>query len=75
MKQAAGTVVDSSVLLDLFTEDSNPVGRQTAARAAGGHGIPGMCERAALLDGTFEAGREGDSFVVRAALPFAGRDP
>jgi len=53
----------------------NPVARQTAARAAGGHGIPGMCERAALLDGTFEAGREGDSFVVRAALPFAGRDP
>lgn len=53
----------------------NPVGRQTAARAAGGHGIPGMCERAALLDGTFEAGRDDDSFVVRAALPFAGQDP
>jgi signal transduction histidine kinase len=35
-----------------------------------GHGIVGMQERAALVDGTLEAGVEGSSFKVRATLPY-----
>jgi signal transduction histidine kinase len=50
---------------------TNPVAGPTAARATGGHGIPGMRERAALLGGTLQAGRDGDRFLVRAALPCA----
>jgi signal transduction histidine kinase len=38
----------------------------------GGHGILGMRERAALLGGELEAGREGDAFRVRARLPYSG---
>ena len=34
-----------------------------------GHGIIGMRERAQLVGGTFEAGPQGDRFVVSAALP------
>ncbi|HEU5214352.1 MAG TPA: histidine kinase [Gaiellaceae bacterium] len=36
----------------------------------GGHGILGMRERASLLGGTLDAGREGDAFQVRARLPY-----
>jgi signal transduction histidine kinase len=50
---------------------TNPVAGRTAPRANGGHGLPGMRERAALLGGTFAAGREGDRFLVRAVLPYA----
>jgi signal transduction histidine kinase len=39
---------------------------------AGGHGILGMRERAALLGGSLEARREGSSFRVHARLPYAG---
>ena len=35
-----------------------------------GHGIVGMRERAALVDGTLEARREAGSFRVRARLPY-----
>jgi signal transduction histidine kinase len=38
--------------------------------AGGGRGILGMRERAALLGGTLEAGRNGESFRVRAVLPY-----
>jgi signal transduction histidine kinase len=48
---------------------TNPVAEPMAARATGGHGIPGMRERAALLGGTLHAGRDGDRFLIRAALP------
>jgi signal transduction histidine kinase len=41
-----------------------------AAEQEGGHGIIGMQERAALVDGTLEAGVEGGSFRVRATLPY-----
>ena len=41
--------------------------------AAGrGHGLIGMRERAALLGGQLTAGRAGDTFRVRAQIPYAG---
>ena len=50
---------------------SNPAGSPGSAEPAGGHGILGMHERAALLGGSLEAGRDGGSFRVRARLPYA----
>jgi signal transduction histidine kinase len=38
--------------------------------AGGGRGILGMRERAALLGGTLEVGRNDESFQVRAVLPY-----
>jgi len=41
--------------------------------AAGGHGLIGMRERAALFGGTLSAGpRDGHGFEVRASLPYDG---
>ena len=37
----------------------------------GGYGLTGMAERLRLLDGTLQAGRRGDQWVVIAALPRA----
>jgi signal transduction histidine kinase len=37
---------------------------------AGGHGLVGMCERAALLGGELEAGRRNGAFRVHARLPY-----
>ncbi|MFB7933750.1 sensor histidine kinase [Streptomyces sp. NPDC056039] len=53
---------------------TSPYGDRDAPRAPGsGAGLVGMRERAALLDGTFEAGPEdspdGKIWAVRAALP------
>ncbi|WP_022929711.1 sensor histidine kinase [Patulibacter americanus] len=48
---------------------ANPVADGATARAAGGHGLTGMRERAALLGGTLDARRVGDRFEVRATLP------
>ena len=40
---------------------------------AGGHGLVGMRERAALFGGTLNAGpRDGHGFEVRASLPYDG---
>jgi signal transduction histidine kinase len=50
---------------------SNPA-TAVGGEPAGGHGILGMRERAALLGGSLEAGREGSSFRVHARLPYAG---
>jgi signal transduction histidine kinase len=53
---------------------SNAVGPDAPARISvgGGHGLAGMCERAALLGGELEAGRVNGSFRVHARLPYGG---
>ena len=48
----------------------NPAGGPAATRPGGGLGIVGMRERAQLLGGTLEAGREDGRFRVRAVLPY-----
>ena len=40
--------------------------------AAGGHGIVGMRERAAILGGSVDAASAHGGFTVRARLPYAG---
>jgi len=48
---------------------TNPL-RAGVGEGREGHGIVGMRERAALVDGTLEAGPEDGSFRVRATLPY-----
>jgi signal transduction histidine kinase len=48
----------------------NPVGESARTRPGGGRGIAGMRERAKLLGGSLEAGRNGAEFHVRARLPY-----
>jgi signal transduction histidine kinase len=48
---------------------TNPL-RAGVGEGREGHGIVGMRERAALVDGTLEAGAEDGSFRVRAMLPY-----
>ena len=48
----------------------NPLAPNGPVRPGGGHGIVGMRERASLLGGSLEAGREDGAFVVRARLPY-----
>jgi signal transduction histidine kinase len=45
-----------------------------AAPLAGGHGILGMRERAALLGGSLETSSVAGEFEVRARLPYAGAE-
>jgi signal transduction histidine kinase len=45
-----------------------------ADSGAGGHGILGMRERAALLGGTLDVGRAEGEFRVEARLPYAGAE-
>jgi signal transduction histidine kinase len=53
---------------------ANPVHHEDAARpVGGGHGVIGMRERAAGLDGSLEAGMRDGQFRVHARLPFLGR--
>ncbi|GAB2858128.1 histidine kinase [Streptomyces deserti] len=59
---------------------TSPYGDRDGPRAPGsGAGLVGMRERAALLDGTFEAGAEtggnGKIWAVRATLPTTEGDP
>lgn len=51
---------------------SNAVRPDAPIRASlgGGHGLVGMCERAALLGGELEAGRRNGAFHVHARLPY-----
>ena len=53
---------------------ANPVHHEDVARpAGGGHGVIGMRERAAALDGRLKAGMRDGQFRVHARLPFLGR--
>ncbi|HZA90910.1 MAG TPA: histidine kinase [Solirubrobacterales bacterium] len=52
---------------------ANPVGEQPGTRPGGGRGIAGMRERATLVGGSLEAGRDGEGFRVRAVLPYDRR--
>jgi signal transduction histidine kinase len=49
---------------------TNLVGAEPATRPGGGRGIAGMRERATLIGGSLQAGREGARFRVRAVLPY-----
>jgi signal transduction histidine kinase len=49
---------------------ANPVTEDAEARPGGGRGIAGMRERAKLLGGTLQAGRNGSRFELRAQLPY-----
>lgn len=51
---------------------TNPVPHGSASRSGGGHGLIGMRERAALLDGTLTAERSDGDFRVEATIPFRG---
>jgi signal transduction histidine kinase len=57
--------------LELTIADSGEGG--ATATTAGGHGLVGMRERAALFGGTLTAGpRDGRGFEVHASLPYGG---
>jgi signal transduction histidine kinase len=60
---------------ELELKVANPAGTGGYSEpATGGHGILGMRERAALLGGTLEAGRQASSFRVHARLPYASAE-
>lgn len=52
---------------------TNPARAPVPARPSGGHGLIGMHERASLLGGRFDAAPDGDTFRVRAWLPYGHR--
>jgi signal transduction histidine kinase len=57
--------------LELTVRDSGDPTGAAGARTAGGHGLIGMRERAALFGGTLSAGPcDGHGFEVRASLPY-----
>jgi signal transduction histidine kinase len=49
---------------------TNPVG--ATAERRDGHGLIGMRERATLMGGSLDAGRDNGAFRVHAALPYGG---
>lgn len=49
---------------------ANPVTDRVDPRAGGGRGIAGMRERAKLLGGSLQAGRNGSRFELQAQLPY-----
>jgi signal transduction histidine kinase len=50
---------------------ANPVTTQVEPRPGGGRGIAGMRERAKLLGGSLQAGRNGSRFELHAQLPYS----
>lgn len=66
-RPCATITVDIAEDLARITVDS-PASRSGRSRR-GGRGLIGMRERAAVLGGTVEAGREGDRWIVRATIP------
>jgi signal transduction histidine kinase len=51
---------------------ADPGPEEGVSTVNGGYGLTGMRERLRLLDGTLEAGRRGDQWVVTAELPRHG---
>jgi signal transduction histidine kinase len=74
-KHAPGSAVAVRVAVEEETlrvevQNGAPGSADPAPLPSGGHGLVGLRERAALLDGTFEAGRTDDGgFLVRVTLP------
>jgi signal transduction histidine kinase len=57
--------------LELTIRDDGDAAAGPPAESAGGHGLIGMRERAALFGGTLTAGRrDGHGFEVHAQLPY-----
>jgi signal transduction histidine kinase len=56
--------------LELTIENAVRPNVPIQASVNGGHGLVGMCERAALLGGELEAGRRNGAFRVHARLPY-----
>src|SRR5919108_914988 len=50
---------------------ANPVATRVEPRPGGGRGIAGMRERAKLLGGSLQAGRNGSRFELHARLPYS----
>jgi len=77
VRHAPSSVIDVNVTSD--AEDVCVVVRNTPASAAvsdsPGHGLRGMNERAALLDGELNAGPDGDGWTVTARIPRHAADP
>jgi signal transduction histidine kinase len=53
---------------------ANPVTAHVEPRPGGGRGVAGMRERAKLLGGSLQAGRNGSRFELHAQLPYS-REP
>lgn len=75
-RHAPGTPVSVAVHRDgdgvRLTVD-NPAGATPATAGEPGHGLRGMRERVAMLDGELSAGpRDDGGFTVRASLPIGG---
>ena len=76
VKHAPGAPITITVDIDdggLRLQVRNPLPDRVIALdvPSGGHGIDGMQERAALLNGYVEAGAEGNRWNVRAHLPLS----
>jgi signal transduction histidine kinase len=78
LKHAPGAALRVYVAYDadalrLQVDDDGPTAQgRDALEAVGGHGLPGMRERAAMYGGRVEAGpRPGRGFRVRATVPLA----
>jgi signal transduction histidine kinase len=64
---------DDTVTIEITDNGTGEPGRQAPA---GGHGLAGMRERAAVFGGDLAAGpRPGGGFAVRARLPLGDRQP
>jgi signal transduction histidine kinase len=62
--------IGSQIMLD--AADTGPI-RPPALSPGGGRGLTALAERVRLLGGTFEAGPEGEGFLVKAQLPIDAR--